>query len=198
MPIVVRRGRVIAEPRSRLLRFDRPTTATTATGAVGVPVADDDPRHELARLALDVVIRTAAPIEVPASWLRPGFALEVDRTRAQLAPIRTRKGLMASFSREASIAATRIPPGLPTTMPAGQPAPAQPPPGPIRVAYAIRWLELGDGRPRGPWVGIVRGSLVVVAGTCATEGGTPGRKGASPGTAERGAATVGSQDTAGR
>lgn len=163
MPIVVRRGRVVAEPRSRLLRFDRPSTATTASGAVGVPVAGEDPRHELARLALDVVIRTAAPIEVPASWLRPGFAMEVDRTRAQLAPIRTRKGLLASFSREASIAATRVPPGLATTMPAGQPPPAQPPPGPVRVAYAIRWLELGDGRPRGSWAGIVRGSLVAVA-----------------------------------
>lgn len=157
MPIVVRRGRVVAAPRSRLLRFDRPSTATTATGAVGTPSPDPDLRHELARLALDVVIRTAAPIDVPASWLRPGFALEVDRTRAQLAPIRTRKGLLASFSREASIAATRIRVGPATAATA-----AQPPPGPVRVAYAIRWLELGDGRPRGPWAGMVRGSLVDV------------------------------------
>lgn len=157
MPIVVRRGRVVAEPRSRLLRFERPSTVTAAAGAVGTPSTGPDPRHELARLALDVVVRTAAPIDVPTSWLRPGFALEVDRTRAQLAPIRTRKGLMTSFAREASIAATRVPPGLAATASA-----AQPPPGPIRVAYAIRWLELGDGRPRGPWAGIVRGSLVDV------------------------------------
>lgn len=162
MPIVVRRGRVVAEPRSRLLRFERLSTAAAPPGAVGIAATGPDPRHELARLALDVVVRTAAPIDAPPSWLRPGFAMEVDRARAQLAPIRTRKGLMASFSREATIAATRVPGG-----PVGATPAAQPPPGPIRVAYAIRWLELGDGRPRGSWAGIVRGSLVDVEAAAA-------------------------------
>lgn len=146
MPIVVRRRRPVAEPRSRLLRFDRPLAVDAAATAIGASPAEPDERHELARLALDVVVRTAEPIEAPQRWLTPAFAAEVDRTRAQLAPIRTRDALLASFRREASISATR------GTAVDGRPA------GPVRVAYAIRWLELGDGRGRPVWASILAGA----------------------------------------
>ena len=146
MPIVVRRGRPVAEPRSRLLRFDRPPTVDAAATAIGAPAAQLDERHELARLALDLVLRTTEPIDAPRRWTTPAFAAEVDRTRAQLAPIRTRDALLASFRREASISATR---GHPED---GRPA------GPVRVAYAIRWLELGDGRGRPVWASILAGA----------------------------------------
>lgn len=146
MSIVARRGRVAVEPRSRLLRFERPSNGVAAAGPVGTFVGPDDPRHELGRLALDLVLRTSEPLRLPERWTRTPFRREVDRTRGQLAPIRTRAALAASFSREASVAATRSAPLSPAD-----------PPGPVRVAYAIRWLELGDGRPRPDWSTITKG-----------------------------------------
>lgn len=169
MPIVVRRGHVIAEPRSRLLRFERPTFAAAAAAPVGIEPHIPDPRHELARLALDVVVRTAEPVDLPRRWLGTPFAREVDRTRAQLAPIRSRHGLIASFSREASIAVTRgecsapADRAGPTAGPGIEVDPVQPP-GPVRVAYAIRWLELGDGRRRPPWESFMAGPVELVSG----------------------------------
>jgi hypothetical protein len=55
------------------------------------------------------------------------FSREVDTIRVHLSPIRSRASLAASFEREA----TRI--------------------EAVRLAYAIRWLELGDGIARPPW-----------------------------------------------
>jgi hypothetical protein len=149
MSIVVRRGRPVVEPRSRLLRFERPPTVDAATTAIGRPLAITDHQHELARLALDVVVRTSEPVTVPQRWRTVPFGSEVDRTRAQLGPIRSRESLATSYAREASIAATR-----PATVD-GFSAPATP--GPVRVAYAVRWLELGDGRSRPSWAAIVAG-----------------------------------------
>jgi hypothetical protein len=155
MSIVVRRGQAIAEPRARLLRFDRPTSDLAGLSALGAPADESDPRHELARLALDLVVRTAEPADLPTRWTTDPFGREVDRTRGQLAPIRSRAALLASFSREASIAVTRgvIETGLPA--------------GPVRVAYAIRWLELGDGRRRPAWASFVAGPVEIVAGAIA-------------------------------
>jgi hypothetical protein len=74
----------------------------------------------------------------PVAWSRPGFAREVDLIRTHLQPIRKRQVLAASFAREAFHAGHAsggsAPPGV----------------GPVAVAYAIRWLELGDRveRPR--------------------------------------------------
>jgi hypothetical protein len=164
MPIVVRRGRALAEPRSRLLRFERPAAGPSVATTIGSDpsgsgVRDSDPRRELARLALDLVVRTAEPIDLPRRWSTPMFAREVDRTRAHLAPIRSRAGLIDSFSREASIAATREATGRP---PCEATATSQPA-GPVRVAYAIRWLELGDGRARPSWPALVAGPVELVA-----------------------------------
>lgn len=65
------------------------------------------------------------------SWEEPAFAREVELVRSHLAPIRSRYGLTSSFGREASF--TR----------------------PLRVAYALRWLELGDGVARPRWIELV-------------------------------------------
>jgi hypothetical protein len=72
----------------------------------------------------------------PLVWSLPGFAREVDLVRLHLRPIRTRQILAASFGREAFHA------GLGNATAAAA--------GPVAVAYAIRWLELGDrvDRPR--------------------------------------------------
>ena len=163
MPIVVRRGRITAEPRSRLLRFERAGGVEAAATAVGTRLSDPDPRHELARLALDLVVRTAEPADLPARWTSHSFSVEVDRTRAQLAPIRSRAGLVNSFTREASIAVTR------TSGPASPDLPG----GPVRVAYAIRWLELGDGRARPAWASFVAGPVELVASFAAGRAAEP-------------------------
>jgi hypothetical protein len=146
MSIVARRGRIAVEPRARLLRFERPSAGVAAAGPVGSHIRPEAPRHELGRLALDLVLRTSEPLRLPERWTRTPFGREVDRTRGQLAPIRSRAALAASFSREASVAATRSAPLSPSD-----------PPGPVRVAYAIRWLELGDGRLRPDWSTITKG-----------------------------------------
>jgi hypothetical protein len=160
MSIVARRGRVVAEPRSRLLRFERPAAPVVAAGAIATIVADAadaadprDPRHELGRLALDLVVRTSEPMHLPQRWLSPAFGREVERTRAQLEPVASRAVLAASFSREASVAVSRLAPISPGN-----------PPGPVRVAYAIRWLELGDDRRRPDWSSITKGLVGDLAG----------------------------------
>jgi len=77
-------------------------------------------------------------------WGEPAFARDVE-VRQHLAPIRSRRGLAASFGREAvnrpAIERTQDPSGF----------------GPLQIAYALRWLELGDGRPRPGWTSLVTG-----------------------------------------
>jgi hypothetical protein len=66
----------------------------------------------------------------PERWADSSFAREVELVRRHLAPLRNRRSLTASFGREAfqTLGVTQA---RPTPM------------GPIRAAYAIRWLELG-------------------------------------------------------
>jgi hypothetical protein len=77
------------------------------------------------------------------SWGEPVFAREVDRVRAQLAPIRDRRGLAASYAREA----------FRVHGSGRSEAPARP--RASRAAYAVRWLELGDGARRPAWSAFV-------------------------------------------
>ncbi len=79
------------------------------------------------------------------SWGEPAFAREVDAIRHQLGPIRNRQTLTDSYSREGF----RMGPSIETSRPStGRPT---------TVAYAIRWLELGDGIKRPPWTSLVAG-----------------------------------------
>jgi hypothetical protein len=106
--------------------------------------ATDDPGQAM---ALDAV-RLSRLLEVrsrhPARWQSPSFRREVDLVRAHLMPIRTRASLAASFGREAFHG--RPPAGTDRAL--GDSA--------VRVAYAIRWLELGDGVERPTWKGWLR------------------------------------------
>lgn len=109
------------------------------------------PARELARRALDV-LRRARLASPPERWLQPGFGREVDLVRLHLAPVRTRAALAGSFGREAfNIAAGERQPGWPTATGIAAPG-AMPSIGPVHVAYALRWLELGDGRGRGAFI----------------------------------------------
>jgi hypothetical protein len=112
--------------------------------SVGLPPA----RAQHRTLALDALLVTRTLRDHPRDagpWGEPAFAREVDLIRSQLAPIRTRRGLAASFSREAFQSAESGGPSQPGALPA------------VRVAYAVRWLELGDGVLRWGWTGLVTG-----------------------------------------
>ena len=99
-------------------------------------------------LALDALMVTRTLRDHPRDadpWGEPAFAREVDLIRSQLMPIRSRRGLAASFEREAFQSHELAGPREPATMRA------------VRVAYALRWLELGDGVLRWGWTGLVTG-----------------------------------------
>ena len=93
------------------------------------------PDRALALDALRVVRGLRDASSRPDRWAEAAFAIETDRIRLHLRPLRSRRMLAASFGREAFHVVR--PPSDPVT--------------PIRVAYALRWLELGDGAPRGRW-----------------------------------------------
>ncbi len=76
-------------------------------------------------------------------WGASAFVRAVGRARDDLAPIRTRSALAASFNRE-SIHKARDGSAV-------DPDPAAREIGPVEIAYAMRWLELGDGIARPPW-----------------------------------------------
>ena len=69
--------------------------------------------------------------------MQPGFGAEVELIRRHLAPVRTRKTLVASYGREAF----HIAPDLADRTE----------PSPTRLAYALRWLELRDGATGPSW-----------------------------------------------
>jgi hypothetical protein len=64
----------------------------------------------------------------PRRWRAPGFGRRVDDVRAHLAPIVASELLEESFAREAFRSE------------------------PVRLAYAIRWLELAECRPMPGWL----------------------------------------------
>jgi hypothetical protein len=78
----------------------------------------------------------------PAHWSDAAFAREVELVRCHLAPLRNRRSLTASFGREAF--QTLDPDGT-------RPRPL----GPTRAAYAIRWLELGNGVSLAAWARLI-------------------------------------------
>jgi hypothetical protein len=113
------------------------TSRTRVTEFVAAVVNDPDQA-----LALDAVrLSRLLPVRSrhPARWTAPSFRREVDLVRAHLTPIRTRASLAASFGREAFHG--RPPAGTDRALAES----------PVRVAYAIRWLELSDGSERPGW-----------------------------------------------
>jgi hypothetical protein len=119
----------VVEPRRR--PNHRP--AGTRAASIGPPPSifrPDAPGRALALAALAVIRHSRRPHDRPTAWSRPGFAREVDLVRLHLRPIRTRQVLAASFGREAFHAGS-----APAATVLG---------GPVAVAYAIHWLELGD------------------------------------------------------
>lgn len=111
----------------------------TTVGAMALP-STPCPRTAERALPLDaiaVVLRVRRGPR-PPRWSAPAFVRSVDLVRAHLAPIHERGTLAQSFAREAFHVI-------------GAPALPALDESPVRVAYAIRWLELGDRVARPPW-----------------------------------------------
>jgi hypothetical protein len=94
------------------------------------------PARSLAVMAMATVRRLRRPSALPLRWTSPVFCREVELIRTHLAPIRSRQVLAASFGREAFH---------------GDPSGSGVDESPVSAAYAIRWLELGDGQARPRW-----------------------------------------------
>ena len=94
--------------------------------------------------ALRILRRFCGSVEIDVAWSDPVLERAVEAVRRQLAPIRSRRALAGSFEREA----------FHVRRPVSSPDRRIEPPGPVRLAYAIRWLELGDGQSRPPWAAL--------------------------------------------
>jgi hypothetical protein len=121
----------------------RPTRKRAEAGQARITnlvgAAKDDPHQALALDAVRLSRLLAIRSRHPARWQAPSFRREIDLVRAHLSPIRTRASLAASFGREAFHG--RPPAGSARALAESA----------VRVAYAIRWLELGDGIDRPSW-----------------------------------------------
>jgi hypothetical protein len=81
------------------------------------------------------------PARWPARWIEPAFGAEVERIRRPLGRIRSRRALEGSYARKVfGVAEQR-----------SYPAEGSP----VRVAYALRWLELQDGATGPSWPALV-------------------------------------------
>jgi hypothetical protein len=101
------------------------------------------PQRALALDAVRLLRRIQDPARRPDRWHDEDVARDIALVRRHLAPLRTRRALAASFTREAFHHRPRTDRNLD--------------PGPVRLAYAIRWLELGDGVDRPAWPRLVAG-----------------------------------------
>jgi hypothetical protein len=119
-------------------RRRRPTHRELVPGTTATRRLATTPARSLTLVALATLRRARRAEARPARWAAAAFSREVDLVRLHLAPIRSRGGLAASFGREAFHAdIDRDRANVDT--------------GPVTAAYAIRWLELGNGVRRPPW-----------------------------------------------
>jgi len=108
-----------------------------SSGALA-PAPAPAPHRALALDALRLRRGLRAVGRRPAGWADAVFGREVELVRCHLAPLRNRRSLTASFSREAFQT---------LNFDSSRSGPL----GPIRAAYAIRWLELGSGACLPTW-----------------------------------------------
>ena len=114
------------------------------SGGVPAAVSAPTPQRVLALDALRVLRHLRDHPRDAGSWGEPAFAREVDLIRRHLAPIASRRALSSSYAREAF----RVRGAAGADGTADRPG---------QVAYAVRWLELGDGRSRPGWSELVTG-----------------------------------------
>jgi hypothetical protein len=119
-------------------RRRRPTHRDLVPGGMPARRSTATPARTLTLVALATLRRARRADGRPTRWATPVFGREVDLVRLHLGPIRSRAGLAASFGREAFHGELDRDGADVDT-------------GPVTAAYAIRWLELGNGARRPPW-----------------------------------------------
>jgi hypothetical protein len=130
----------VADPRpgDGEVGMQRPSTEELLPlRALLAPAPVPAPARALALDAMRVSRALRDPTRRPARWAQPSFGAEVELVRRHLAPVQSRRSLAASFGREAFHI-------VPT-------AAERDDPNPIRLAYALRWLELGKGAAGPSW-----------------------------------------------
>ena len=110
-------------------------------GALFPPAPVPAPARALALDALRVIRALRDPAKRPARWAQPAFGAEVELVRRHLAPVRSRQTLAASYGREA----------FHLVISRGE----RDDPSAIRLAYALRWMELRDGATGPSWQTLV-------------------------------------------
>jgi hypothetical protein len=145
MSIVARHLLPIIEPRRR--PNHREPARPEAVSAVSRTPSPTTPARALAIEALAILRLARRHDAHPDRWTAHPFVREVELIRLHLRPIRSRAVLAASFGREAfhgvPVLAFESPPERDARRSQGA--------GPVQVAYALRWLELGDGIDRPAW-----------------------------------------------
>ena len=106
-------------------------------GGVLAPAPVPAPARALALDALRLLRRLRDPARRPDRWAQPSFCREIELVRSHLAPLRSRKALAASYGREA--------------FHLSMDDASRGDPGAVRLAYALRWLELGEGDAGAIW-----------------------------------------------
>jgi hypothetical protein len=106
------------------------------------------PHRALALDALELLRRFGGTVAADAAWADPAFERQVEEVRHQLGPIQSRRALAASFEREAAMRSLTA---------VGESGRVLGSPGPVRLAYAVRWLELGDGESWPGWTRLMSG-----------------------------------------
>jgi len=110
---------------------DAPSRDLLPAGGLHAPAPVPAPARALALDALRLLRRLRDPARRSDRWSQPSFRREIELIRAHLAPLRSRKALAASYGREA--------------FHLSMDDASRDDPGAVRLAYALRWLELGDG-----------------------------------------------------
>jgi hypothetical protein len=105
--------------------------------ALTSPAPVSAPARALALDALRVIRALRDPATRPERWAQPAFGAQVELVRRHLAPVRSRQTLAASYGREA----------FHMVISRGE----RDDPSPIRLAYALRWMELRDGATGPSW-----------------------------------------------
>lgn len=146
MPMVVRppgpHRTAVSRPGDGPTAGSPPLEGLLPSSGFPVPAPAPAPHRALALDALRLRRGLRDAHRRPAGWHDPSFAREVELIRCHLAPLRNRRSLSASFGREAF---QTLDPEL------SRPRPL----GPIRAAYAIRWLELGSGARLPTWTSLI-------------------------------------------
>ena len=115
----------------------RPSRDLLPVDGLQAPAPVPAPARALTLDALRLLRRMRDPARRPEQWAQPTFRREIELVRAHLSPLRTRKSLAASYGREA--------------FHLSMDQAVRDDPGAVRIAYALRWLELGEADVAALW-----------------------------------------------